>query len=166
MELFDLVNENGEVIGIAPRACCHGNPALRHRTAHVVVVSSDGRILLQKRSRLKDVQPGKWDTAVGGHVAHGESFLQAAQRELNEELGLPAETPLTQLFDMTILNDFESEITRVFSATSDGPFLPQPSEVDDVRFWSVQELKQAFGNGQLTPYLEHELALLFKHWNL
>ncbi len=159
-EMFDLVDERGRVIGLAPRRLCHGNPALRHRTAHVVVRSSDGRILLQRRSLDKDVQPGRWDTAVGGHLAHGESFEQAARREMAEEIGLTDGPEPQPLFDMAITNDIESEMTRVFTVVSDGPFIPQPEEVDELRLWSVGELSNAIGTGQLTPYLEHELSLL------
>lgn len=160
-EMFELVDDAGRVIGLAPRHCCHGNPALKHRTAHVVVISTTGRILLQLRSHRKDVQPGRWDTAVGGHLALGETFEQAARREMAEEIGLNApDLPLVQLFDMTIANAVEAEQTRVFSVISDGPFAAQPEEVDDLRFWSVDELCAACGTGVLTPYLEHELSLL------
>lgn len=159
-EMFDLVDEHGNVIGLAPRRLCHGNPVLRHRTTHVVVRSSDGRILLQRRSADKDVQPGRWDTAVGGHLAHGETFEQAARREMAEEIGLTDGPEPQPLFDMAIANDIESELTRVFTVVSDGPFTPQPEEVDELRLWTAEELAAAIGTGQLTPYLEHELSLL------
>lgn len=163
MELFDLVNDHGDIIGIAPRQCCHGNPALQHRTAHVIVRSSDGRILLQKRALTKDVKPGCWDTAVGGHLAHGEDYLTAAKREMTEEIGIPAPDDLRPLFPMRITNSFESEQTLVFTCTSDGPFTPQPGEVDELRFWTIPELHAAIGTGVLTPYLEHELSIFFNN---
>lgn len=63
-EYFDIYDEAGNRIGRALRSECHGNPALLHHTSHVVVFHpAGGRILLQKRSRSKDIQPGKWDTA-------------------------------------------------------------------------------------------------------
>ena len=68
-DLLDIYNNHGWRIGMALRSQCHGNPQLLHHTAHVVVFHPDGgRILLQKRSMEKDIQPGKWDTAVGGHL--------------------------------------------------------------------------------------------------
>ena len=71
-DLLDIYNNSGWRIGMALRSQCHGNPKLLHHTAHVVVFHPDGgRILLQKRSMDKDIQPGKWDTAVGGHLMLG-----------------------------------------------------------------------------------------------
>ena len=74
-ELFDIYDEAGNRIGTTPRRKCHGDPTLLHHTAHVVVFHPEtGAILLQKRSFMKDIQPGKWDTAVGGHLALGEDY--------------------------------------------------------------------------------------------
>ena len=82
MELFEIVDDNDLVIGTAPRRECHGNPALVHRAAHVLVFNRAGQLLLQKRSASKDIQPGKWDTSVGGHLDPGENYLTAAVREM------------------------------------------------------------------------------------
>ena len=162
--MFELINDAGEVIGIAPRCRCHGNPLLRHRAVHVVVMASNGHILLQKRSPHKDIQPGKWDSAVGGHLQPGEDFLAAAQREMAEEISVNAQdSQLKTLFDMTICNHIESEVARVFAITCDGPFHASPDEIDDLRFWSWPEITAATGTGIFTPNLEKELALLQPH---
>ena len=160
-ELFDIVDESGRVIGTASRRECHGNPALIHRTAHVVVFHPDGkRILLQKRRMDKDIQPGKWDTAVGGHLDHGEDYETAARREMGEELGLPSDLPLRFLFDAKIRNDVESENVRVFSTVSAGPFHFQKSEIDEIRFFTEQELTDF--SCDFTPNLALELKKLKK----
>ena len=159
-ELFEIVDGNGNVTGTAPRSECHGNPALTHRCAHVVVYHPDGRILLQKRSIDKDIQPGKWDTAVGGHLQVGEDFESGARREMNEELGLPPALPLKFLFDATIRNEIESENVRVFSAVSEGPFDFDRNEISEVRFWTVEELKASPDRDDFTPNLKAELKKL------
>ncbi len=87
-EWFDIVDENDRVICQAPRSVCHGDPSLIHRVAHVLVFNRRGQLLLQKRSRSKDIQPGRWDTSVGGHLDPGEDYLEAAYREMREELGI------------------------------------------------------------------------------
>ena len=97
-ELFDIIDDaTGEVIGTAPRKRCHGDPSLIHRSVHIVVFNTAGQILLQKRNLHKDIQPGKWDTAVGGHLDSGETYLDAAKREFGEELGIPLPGELKEL---------------------------------------------------------------------
>lgn len=159
-EIFEIVDENNQVIGTARRADCHGNPALIHRTSHVIVFHPDGRILLQKRSERKDIQPGKWDTAVGGHLMPGEDFEIAARREMNEELGLSNDLPLEFLFDAQIRNLVESENTRSFGIISAGPFNFPPDEIDEVRFWSRPELIDPANQDKFTPNLQVELQKL------
>ena len=112
-EFFDVFDENGNWRGLFPRRECHGHPDLIHRSVHVVVLdSTQKQILLQKRSMNKDIQPGKWDTAVGGHVNAGESVEAAARRELAEELGITG-TP-EFFFTAQIRNRVESENVTVF----------------------------------------------------
>ena len=160
-EWFEVVDEQDRVCGRALRSECHGRPELVHRTAHVVVVSPDGQVLLQKRSLRKDIQPGRWDTAVGGHLAVGESYLEAARREMAEEVGLPLSQPLEHLFDSRIRNAVESENVRVFRTVSTGPFGVEPGDIDEIRFWSESELRAGMGTGVFTPNLEAELQRLF-----
>jgi isopentenyldiphosphate isomerase len=59
-----------------------------HRSVHIYVFNRRGEVLLQLRSKDRDIQPGRWDTSEGGHLDAGEEYLQAARRELREELGV------------------------------------------------------------------------------
>lgn len=161
-ELFEVYDEAGNRVGLRPRAECHGNPALIHRTAHVVVFGADGRLLLQKRSLGKDIQPGKWDTAVGGHLAPGENWEAGALRELREELGLEGVTHLEFLFISKIRNAVESEDVGVFALVHDGPFHPPADEIDELRFWTPAEIHAALGKNVFTPNLEQEIAMLVR----
>lgn len=162
-EMFDVYDESGLWRGVFPRSECHGNPALIHRSVHVVVFDSSGkRILLQKRSRLKDIQPGKWDTAVGGHVDAGETVENAARRELSEELGVAGE--LQFLFESRIRNDIESENVTVYKLIHDGPFKFAADEIDEIRFFELSEFAEpaACEREDFTPNLQKELAELIK----
>ncbi|QSH41097.1 NUDIX domain-containing protein [Lentisphaerota bacterium ZTH] len=161
-EHFEVYDEKGKKIGLALRCECHGNPKLLHHTAHVVIFHPDGRILLQKRSKNKDIQPGKWDTAVGGHVMPGEDSEAAARREMNEELGLPLVLPLTYLFESKIRNEIESEDVKVYGCIASGPFEFQKSEIDKVRFFTSAELKDTKWRRKFTPNLLEEIDELFK----
>lgn len=163
-EIFEIVDEDNNVIGTAKRSECHGNPSLIHRTAHVVVYHPNGRILLQKRTKTKDVQPGKWDTAVGGHLDPGENFEQGARREMNEELGIPIDVPLKHVFDSKIRNSIESENIRIFSTVFAGDFKLDPHEIEEIKFWEVNELRQAVQKTPniFTPNLIEELKTVLK----
>ena len=88
-ERFPVVDESDRVIGSAPRRKVHGDN-LRHRSVHILLFGENGEVFLQKRSRLKDQNPGLWDSSAAGHVLVGEEYDQAAQRELAEELGITA----------------------------------------------------------------------------
>ena len=159
-EFFDIYDAQGNHVGTAPRRLCHGDPSLIHRTAHVVVIHpGNGSILLQKRNLNKDIQPGKWDTAVGGHLALGEDFETGARRELYEELGIE-NAELFHLFDSTIRNDIESEDVRVFGAFISGNFTFDPGEIDEIRFWDRRELEKPENQAQFTPNLVEELKSL------
>ena len=72
-EMFPIVDEEGNITGAATRGECHSGSKLLHPVVHLHVFSSKGDLYLQKRPEWKDIQPGKWDTAVGGHVDLGES---------------------------------------------------------------------------------------------
>ncbi len=158
-EYFDIIDELGAVIGQASRASCHGNPNLVHRVSHVLVVDRNDRIFLQKRSLRKDIEPGKWDTSVGGHLKVGESYDQAAVRELEEELGITEVTPQC-LYTYRWSTPIESEDIRtylvVWSDGRDSPFELQSEEITEGRFWTHREIQNSIGTGILTPNFEQE----------
>ena len=88
IELLDILDSKGEIIGKATRDECHNGSFLLHSVVHVFVFNDSGQLLLQKRSKNKEIQPGKWDTSVGGHISSDETLLQALERETEEELGI------------------------------------------------------------------------------
>ena len=157
-ELFDIYDEAGNRVGVAQRRKCHGDPKLLHHTAHVVVFHPEtGAVLLQKRAATKDIQPGKWDTAVGGHLALGEDYEEGARRELAEELGVTSSVELEYLFDSKIRNAVESEDVRVFAIRMAEGFTFQKSEIDEIRFWTADELFDPANRAGFTPNLCAEL---------
>ncbi len=96
-EIFDVVNDADEVTGQASRAQVHAE-GLKHRAVHIFLFNPAGELFLQKRSRLKDVHPGAWDSSAAGHLDSGEDYEAAARREIVEELGIEAKlTPLAKL---------------------------------------------------------------------
>ncbi len=162
-EYFDVYDPaTGAPAGRRLRRECHGNPALLHRAVHVTVFHPlEPALLLQKRKRTKDVQPGKWDTAVGGHLLPGEDYFSGALRELAEELGVRDDgSSLERLFDLKIRNEIESEDVRVFKLIRGGGFHIQEEELDEIRFWPFRELFDPENRRQFTPNLCVELDRL------
>jgi isopentenyldiphosphate isomerase len=160
-ELFDVVDETDTVIGRATRQEVHGNPSLIHRVAHVLVCRSDGALFLQLRSAAKDVQPGKWDTSVGGHIDAGESYEEAARREMVEELGI-AGAPIEPIYKYLHRNELESEMVRTFRTVWDGPIRIDPVEITAGRFWTLDEI-DADDPSVFTPNFLDELRR-YRDW--
>lgn len=158
-ELFVVVDENDAVIGYRTRQECHQNPSLIHRTIGVLVFSTDGRVLLQKRSRQKDMDPGRWGTSCAGHVRKGQTYLQTAIRELEEELGIA--TPLSFITKFIERGEHETEYATLYRTSSDGPFSLCPEEVETVRFYHPDELRQLIASGTLAITLGCRLSLTY-----
>ncbi|MBI2579978.1 MAG: NUDIX domain-containing protein [Candidatus Aenigmarchaeota archaeon] len=139
-EYFDVVDENDNVIGKASRKECHSNPKLIHRGVFVLILNSKGQLLLQKRSMKKDLSPGKWTCSASGHNDMGESYEDAAMRETREELGI--ETGLEFMFLVKFRHETESENDRIFIGVHDGPFHPNRDELDEVKFFDMEEVRK------------------------
>lgn len=159
-ELFPLVDEEGNVVGKATRGECHNGSRLLHAVVHLHVFNSKGEVYLQKRPEWKDIQPGKWDTAVGGHIDYGETPEQALIREVSEELGITDFEP-ERVGQYVFDSRRERELVYVNKTTYDGLITPSAEELDGGRFWTMQEIRAAIGQNILTPNFESEFSRFF-----
>jgi len=156
-EFMEITDSHGKTISIAPRSWIHGNPSLIHRVVHVLVFNKKGELFLQKRSKNKDVAPGKWDTSVGGHVNPGENLLQAAKREMEEELGISECNP-EFLYSYIHTNSFETELVNTYSCAYNGNISFNKKEIDEIRLWDVNEIKNHLGRNIFSGNFEHEIS--------
>lgn len=159
-EWFPLVDEAGKTIGKASRQECHSGSKLLHPVVHLHVFNEAGELFLQKRSMKKDIQPGKWDTSVGGHIDYGETVEEALRREVREELGITDFTPVF-MGSYVFESDVEKELVNTFRTVYTGVIKPDTEELDGGRFWKIEEIKAALGKNLFTPNFETEFSRLF-----
>ena len=157
-EIFPIVDENGCTIGSATRGECHSGSKLLHPVVHLHLFDSEGRLYLQQRPLWKEIQPGKWDTAVGGHIDYGEDVEAALMREAREEIGIELFAPQF-LMRYVFESEREKELVHVFCAVYTGEIRPS-DELDGGRFWSMEEIEGSMGKGILTPNFEQEFGML------
>jgi isopentenyldiphosphate isomerase len=159
-EWFPIVDESGNEISRALRRVCHnGKSKLLHPVVHMHLFNSKGELFLQKRALTKDLLPGYWDTSVGGHVSPGESAEEALKRETVEELGL-------MVFSYKFIKKYiwesprERELVYSFTGSSENTPVINKEEIDDGRFWALEEIQQNLGKNIFTPNFEYEFDLL------
>ena len=160
-EWFPIVLPSGLVVGRSTREYCHGGSKPLHPVIHIHIIDRFSRIYLQKRSMRKDIQPGKWDTAVGGHVSYGESLIEAVYREASEELGFTEFNPIyleTYEFESSI----EREMVNVFAAVGSYELHPDLDEGDEGRWWELADIDANIGKGIFTPNFESEFQMIRK----
>ncbi len=160
-EWFPIVQPSGLVIGRSSREYCHSGAKPLHPVIHIHIIDRYSRIYMQKRSMRKEIQPGKWDTAVGGHVSYGESLMEAVYREASEELGFTEFNPIyleTYEFESAV----EKEMVNVFAAVGSYDLHPDLDEVDEGRWWDITEIDANLDRGIFTPNFESEFRMIRK----
>lgn len=156
-EMLPIVDISGLVVAQAPRSFCHSPERPLHPVVHLHIINRRGELFLQKRAMTKDLLPGYWDTAVGGHVGYGEHIQEALFRETSEELGLAEFNPVflgTYIWE----TDREREMACTFAAVGDFHLDVHNDEVDEGRFWPMEEIEVNLGKSLFTPNFENEFA--------
>lgn len=154
-EMLPIIRENGIVYAQASRKYCHGGSFLLHPVVHLHIINRNAELYLQKRSMKKDLLPGRWDTAVGGHVDYGEYISEALHREAAEELGFYDFNPL-YLGSYVFQSSIEREMINIFAAVGNFTLHPDEEEVDEGRYWPLDEIEDNIGKDVFTPNFEGE----------
>lgn len=163
-EKLPVVDMEGHVIGSASRGECHNGSMLLHPVVHLHVTDSAGRLCLQLRPSWKKVQPGKWDTAVGGHVDYGETIDAALLREAHEEIGINIDVFKPMAVSPYVFHSrIERELVYPFIVClPEGIELYPSAEVEAIRFWTLTELAETMNTGKFTPNFENEYLNLIE----
>jgi 8-oxo-dGTP pyrophosphatase MutT (NUDIX family) len=105
------------------------------------------------------IQPGKWDSAVGGHISAGETLEQALKKEAFEEIGLvDFSAKMQKVYKWE--SEVEAELVYMFTTFDYKNFKVHSDEVEEVRFWTKNQIENNLGNGTFTPSFEYEFGLL------
>lgn len=161
IEFFPIVEPNGLVVARAAREYCHSGAKPLHPVVHLHIIDRFSRIYLQKRPMSKKIQPGKWDTAVGGHVSYGEHLLEALYRESSEELGFSEFNPI-HIVTYEFESEVEKELINVYAAVGHYALTPDPEELDGGQWWELADIDEGIGKGIFTPNFESEFQMIRK----
>lgn len=151
------MTKDDTILGSIERSMAHRGQIL-HRSGMIFLMRSDGKILLQRRSRNKAIFPDCWDSSSSFHVTFGESYEQAAKRELKEETGVSA--PLTYLGKFSYHVPPENEIVAVFSCRSDDPVKIDQLESSEASFHTRDEVNGIASSEAAVPWLERGWKIL------
>jgi isopentenyldiphosphate isomerase len=148
-ELVDIVDDDDRVVATVTRAEMRA-ANLQHRSVGVAVQSSDGRLLVHRRSLDKDIWPGAWDIAAGGVVTAGETYDEAAKRELAEELGL-INVEIEYLGRSRYVDADVAELCSGYRVVHDGPFTFDDGEIIEARWVTLAELEAMRATHRFLP---------------
>ncbi len=158
-EWVPLVDEKGIFKGQAPRSLVHNGSKLLHPVVHMHILSRNKALLLQKRPESKLIQPGKWDTAVGGHVSVGENIEQALRKEAFEEIGLKDFTArLISVYKWE--SEVEAELVYLFLTYDSSVRNVNTDEVEEARYWTSKQIEKQLNQAVFTPNFEYEYQFL------
>jgi isopentenyl-diphosphate delta-isomerase len=144
-DLLILVDKGDNILGYEEKEKCHLGKGMLHRAFSILIFTSSGRLLLQKRSTVKPLWPLFWSNSVCSHPRKGEDYIEAAQRRLKEEIGV--ETPLRLLFKFQYQAPFktigsENELCAVFIGKSNEPVDINLQEIAEYRYIALEELEK------------------------
>ncbi len=136
VEYLDIVDENDNVVGTAPRSDVHIK-GMWHRAVYIFVFNSNGELFIQQRSDIKDTEPGLWDCSVTGHPSSGQDYYDAAVREAMEEIGVNIRPK--PLFFMRY-RPYRHHLW-IYKAKHNGPFRLDPVEIKGGKFILLNKLE-------------------------
>lgn len=160
-----LVDEADNEIGYESKGACHDGTGKLHRAFSLFLFDDAGRLLLQQRSTNKRLWPGFWSNTCCSHPRRGESMAVATRRRLDDELNIQADIEFVYHFcyQATFAEaGSENELCHVFLGKYSGTVRPNDSEIDAVRYVSIEELDKSLAESpqHFTPWFKQEWQAL------
>ncbi|HMB66204.1 MAG TPA: isopentenyl-diphosphate Delta-isomerase [Patescibacteria group bacterium] len=162
MEKLLLVNQEDKVIGTRSKQECHQGGGLMHRAFSVYIFNSKGELLIQQRSKDKPLWPWYWSNSCCSHPVSGESYIEAGEERLKEELGFTC--PLRSVDQFHYRAKYkdvgsENELVTLLIGVYDGEVEPNPEEVKEYKWMGLEELEKDIREnpGQYSPWFRKGL---------
>ena len=160
--LIDQVDDHDRPVRSIPRSSVFSAKA-GFRVSHVFVFNESNQLLLQRIARSRERHPGYWGSSVAAYVFSGEDYISAAERRINEELGITHVD--VQLIGKTAMRDDGcTKFISLFTATSNGPFQFDRNHIDELQFVSLPQIQEMLRTHerQFTPTFAHVLDLYLR----
>lgn len=164
-EYMDVVDDNDNVTGKTTQEEVY-EKKLTHRIVHVLVINPKTKeIYFQKRAENKNFLPGYYCTSAGGHVQSGETYEQAAKRELREEIGLSV--PLKKIGDLNFISNEHKRFIKLFAAFAEEGFNFADGEVSGGEFFNFDKARNLIKRGEkIHPQLQLCFRWLDENYDL
>ena len=140
-EFLDVVDKNNHVIGKEERSIVH-KKKLFHRSVCVFILNKENKLLVQTRSSIKDEYPLLKGFSMGGHLDSGETYEEAFDREIKEELGIKIDRKnIKKLFTIKPCKENNFEFEKIYLLKYDGKIKADPKEISKIEFVDINNLK-------------------------
>jgi len=145
-EMIYTVDEFGNLLALESRETLHfARSSKRHAAVIGMIQRSDGSYVVQWRAANK-LGGSRLDVSATTHVRENETYEKALQRSFGNELRINVKVPLKHVFDFRYEEELgerkENEYCKVYIGSYDGPYDPNPDEIDSIKFMGLQELKE------------------------
>lgn len=155
MEVLDIVDSSDNVLGAATKEVVR-QKGLYSRVAFIILLNQQGELFLQQRKATKKTYPLYWSGSAAGHVKSGESYKEAAIRELEEELGIRTELNEVGKF----VSEEDKEIVTVFIGRSEGPYMLEEDAIETAEYFSLDRLGDESPSMKRTSYLDKSVPMV------
>ncbi len=148
IEYLDLVDENDNVIGKEDRNIIYENNMKNFRVINIMIMNSENKIIVPKRSDNRRLFPNCYDCSVGGHVSSGESYEEAAYRELEEELGIK-NVKLEQIGYFKPSDIDTSCFSKMYKLVYDGDLNYDKDGIQEIFYMNKEEIRKLISENPL-----------------
>lgn len=167
MESIILVNKKDRIIGYETKEKCHKGNGILHRAFSILIFNKNGKVLIQKRSKLKKLWPLFWSDTCASHPRKGENHINSGKRRLKEEMGFTCNVnPIGKFFYKINYKKIgsENEICTILIGKYNGKVKPNKKEVADYKWINLDQLKKEVRKSpnKYVPWLKIALKKFFK----